>query len=68
MWTGHWDQSGRYFMIQGNKTSYIDRSAKNICFYNILGELIDKIENVPQLDKVMFRPRAQDILSANQIK
>jgi len=55
-------------MIQGNKTSYIDRAAKNICFYNILGELIDKIEMVPHLDKVHFRPRPLDILTANQIK
>ena len=65
---GHWDHSGRYFMIQGHKSSNIDRTAKNICFYNILGELIDKIENVPHLEKVLFRPRANDILNANQVK
>jgi len=37
-------------------------------FYNILGELLDRIENLPQLDQVQYRPRALDILSANQTK
>lgn len=61
----HWDQSGRYFMIQGRKATNFDKSSKSVHFYNILGELIDKIENMPMLDQVHIRPRALDILNAN---
>jgi hypothetical protein len=67
-WTARWDQTGRYFMIHSRKATPFDRTAKYIQFYNIHGELIDKIENVPQLDQVQFRTRASDILSANKIK
>lgn len=63
-----WDQSGRYFMIQGRKATNFDKSSKSVHFYNILGELLDRIENMPQLDQVHFRPRALDILNANQTK
>lgn len=67
-WIARWDQSGRYFMIHGRKTMSLDRSAKNVMFYNIHGELIDKIENVPHLEQVQFRNRATDVLKPNQIK
>lgn len=63
-----WDHTGRYFMIQGIRLQGFDKSAKSVNFYNIHGELVDKIENVPQLDKVLFRPRTEDILNANQVK
>lgn len=67
-WKAYWDQSGRFFMIQGRKSTAFDKTVKSVHFYNILGELIDKIENVPQLDLVLFRDRANDVLNPDQIK
>lgn len=55
-------------MIQGRKGTTFDKSSKSVQFYNILGELIDKIENVPQLDLVLYRNRAADVLNPDQIK
>jgi hypothetical protein len=57
-YTCRWDHSGRFFMIQGRKATNFDKSSKSVQFYNILGELIDKIENIQHLDQVWFRPRA----------
>jgi len=37
-------------------------------FYNMLGELIEKMEDVPALELVHFRPRATNFLKADSLK
>lgn len=37
-------------------------------FYNMLGELVEKMEDVPALDLVHFRPRATNFLKPDALK
>jgi len=37
-------------------------------FYNMLGECIEKLEDVPALDMVHFRPRANNFLKPDALK
>jgi len=39
-----------------------------ICFYNMLGELVEKWEDVSALDLVHFRPRATSYLKPDALK
>lgn len=62
-WFAQWDENGRYFLIQGIKTSAFDKSPKYIKFYNMFGELLEFIDDIVGLDQVIFRPRAKDSLN-----
>lgn len=64
----HWDEKGRFFMIQGRKNLSFDKSMKQIKIYNMFGELIEQHTDLQGLDRCHFRPRPDDILNANQIK
>jgi len=67
-WYAKWDMQGRYFVMQGRKTISLDKTPKQIKFYNMFGELLEVYADVIGLDHVHFRPRPEDILSADQIK
>jgi len=56
-WVAKWDDHGRYFMMYGRKSSQLDKTVKQIKFFNMFGELLNKYDNVAGLERVDFRPR-----------
>ena len=67
-WLGQWDEFGRYFMLQGRKSSTFDKQLKSIRFFNMFGELLDIHEDIQGLDYVRFRSRAKEILKPDKVK
>ena len=61
-----WDESGRYFVLQGRKGTILDKTPKNIRFFNMFGELLENYDEVKALDQVHFRPRPKGIVKATK--
>lgn len=59
-----WDEHGRFFVLQGRKSTGFDKAGKSIRIFNMFGELLDSADDIVGLDHVHFRPRARDIMGA----
>jgi len=63
-----WDENGRFFVVQGRKTTGFDKSTKTIRIFNMFGELVESFDDIIGLDHIHFRPRAKDVLSKDKSK
>ena len=66
---GVWDKFGRFFVSYGRRdVGLFDKELRNIKIYSMMGDPLQSLEKIPQMNQFDFRPRPNDILSAKQLK
>ena len=64
---GFWDPVGRFYAIVGITKQKSDKSEKSVRFFNVLGELINKVDKLKSIQQFSWRPKPKFLLSEAEL-